>query len=59
MFRSTKPNWARSLVKPMCGEWGLPYIEMDPLASYRTILAELARISRFCDEPAGKTAAAR
>ena len=50
-------NLARDLVIRLCDECGLPRAEMGAFASYRAIFVEMARIGRFCAEPAGETAA--
>jgi fatty acid desaturase len=49
-------NRARDLVIQLCAECGLPREEMGAFASYRAIFEEMARIGRFCDEPAKETA---
>jgi fatty acid desaturase len=45
-------NRARDLVIHLCDECGLQREEMGAFASYRAIFAEMARIGRFCAEPA-------
>ena len=48
-------NRARDLVIQLCDECGLERTEMGAFASYRAILVEMARIGRFCAEPAEGT----
>jgi fatty acid desaturase len=48
-------NRAPDLVIQLCKACGLPREEMGAFASYHAIVVEMARIGRFCAEPAGGT----
>jgi fatty acid desaturase len=48
-------NRARDLVMQLCDECDLEREEMGAFASYRAIFVEMARIGRFCAEPARET----
>ena len=45
-------NRARDLVIQLCDECGLRREEMGAFASYRAVFIEMARIGRFCADPA-------
>src|SRR6059058_4640204 len=41
---------ARAIVRPFCAARGLEYTEVDPLASYRTVLAALKSLQQVADQ---------